>query len=280
MGMKLKKWLGCFVLIILCTTLLFAIVSGVQKALEARAIAKRGEVTIVVLGDSIWDLVRDETGIDNRLADRLGAKVYNLAISGTCAALRVYGEDVEKWNGSNLTRMVEQVVGLREADIDETKEAASLIREIDYTEVDYFIIAYGLNDYFQAIPIESSDPLDPYTYGGALRSAVKMLTETYPNAEIVLISPTYCQNYSYGKIVSDSNTKDYGGGFEPVYVAEVEKIAKEYDLIFINAYRKLGVHRYNGLKYLSDATHLTEFGRDKYAKMVADYLIKDYWKHF
>lgn len=264
-----------FLLILLAAAVSVSIWAAKQIR-SKNAIAERGEVSIVVLGDSIWDLVRDDTGIAARLSDKLGAKVYNLAISGTSAAFRREGEELEKWNGETLCRLVEQITGRGEACIEETEEAFSLIQEIDYEKIDYFIIAYGLNDYFEAIPTQGPDDMDSYTYAGALRNAVSMLKEAYPQAKIVLISQTYCQGYSYGKIASDSDTKDYGSGVGPDYVAVAEKVAEEYGAIFINNYERMGINRRNGPKYLSDATHLTEKGRDKYAGIVADCLIADY----
>lgn len=277
---KQLKQLILAVLVICIAAVFFQVVKTFCREKENQrretAIAERGPVSIVVLGDSIWDLVRDDTGIAARLADELSATVYNLAVSGTSAAFRSGGEEPDKWNGETLCRLVQEITGTGEAVIPAEEEAHELIRQIDYNKVDYFIIAYGLNDYFEAIPIEGADPFDTNTYGGALRSAVVLLQEAYPDAEIVLVSQTYCQGYSYGKIDSDSNTKDYGGGFAPAYVETAERVAEEYNLIFVNNYKKMGIHRYNGPKYLADATHLTEYGRDKYAGIIANYLIEDY----
>lgn len=266
-------WLLLGVLII-CGAVVFLSIG--RKFQREKAINNRGEVSIVVLGDSIWDLVRDDTSIAAILSDQLDAKVYNLAISGTSAAFRKEGEDTQKWNGETLCKLVLDITGSEEAVIPIEEEAHDLIHEIDYSEVDYFIIAYGLNDYFEAVPAEGENSLDTYSYGGALRSAVVLLQETYPQSKIILVSQTYCQGYSYGKIDSDSNTKDYGGGFAPVYVETAKRVAEEYELIYINQYVKMGIHRYNGPKYLSDATHLNEEGRKKYAGIVADFIIEDY----
>ncbi len=274
---KTKKWIILLLGVLIIGGAIVFLTIG-NKIRREKAITDRGEVSIVVLGDSIWDLVRDDSSIAAILSDRLNAKVYNLAISGTGAAFRKDGEDLEKWNGETLCKLVLDITGSEEAVIPEEEEAHDLIHTIDYSEVDYFIIAYGLNDYFEAVPTEGENTFDSYTYGGALRSAVVLLQETYPQAKIILISQTYCQGYSYGKIDSDSNTKDYGGGFAPAYVETVKRVAEEYGLIFINQYVKMGIHRYNGPKYLSDATHLNEEGREKYADIVADYLIDDYSK--
>lgn len=274
--MNKKKLFTCILCVVIGVLGIAGIYKLIKHSIWQSAIADRGEVNIVVLGDSIWDLVRDETGIDAVLEEKLDCNVYNLAISGTGASLRLAEDKVEMWNGQSLTRMVSHITGNGEAAITDTEEAGELIDSIDYDSVDYFIIAYGLNDYFNAVPIDGENPLDIYTYGGALRSAISMLQESYPNAKIILMSQTYCQNYSYGKIVADSNDFDYGAGFGTAYVTKAQEIAEEYDLIFVDVYHKMNINRNNGLKYLIDATHLTEKGREKYASILAEYLIKDY----
>lgn len=274
--MNKKRILIC----ILCVIVSVLAIAGLYKLAKhivwENAISDRGEVNIVVLGDSIWDLVRDETGIDAVLEDKLDCTVYNLAISGTSAAFRNQDDSTGTWNKQSLYPLVQHITGNGETTVSETEEAFQMINSIDYDSVDYFVISYGLNDYFNIIPVDGEDPFDLYTYGGALRSAVSMLKERYPDAKIVLISQTCWHLYSYGKIVADSNDYDFGAGYGTAYVEKVQEIAKEYDCIYVDAYHKMGITRRNGLKYLIDATHLTETGREKYASILADYLIKDY----
>ena len=152
---------------------------------------------------------------------------------------------------------------------------ASILEE-ELEQADYFVVAYGLNDYFTEIPRHSEDPYDTYTYAGALRTAVTKLREINPTAKILLLSQTYCQGYAYGKVDSESDYKDYGGGTGPDYVATMELVAEEMDCIFVNNYKDMGINIHNGPKYLSDATHLTAYGRRKYAHNLVKYLLEDY----
>lgn len=256
---------------------------GIRHAMRRNEINEMEHPQIVVFGDSIWGLVKDETGIAAYLEKELDATVYNCAIPGTSAALRsnLYPEADEETkeiistcDAQSLYTITEQLGTTDERLVD--LETAALLEPINWKEVDYVLFAYGLNDYFSAVPREGEDPMDEFTYAGAMRNSIEAIQQFCPNAQIVLLSQTYCQGYSYGKVDSESDYKDYGAGTGPDYVATLQMVAEEYNLMFINNYEEMGINIHNGPKYLSDATHLTEVGRKKYAKITADYILNDY----
>ena len=251
------------------------LIYGSEK--KAQTVALMNQPQIVVFGDSIWDNVRDDTGIGAQTAQKLDANVYNLSIAGTGAARIEELPDVDQTlNHQGLYYMVRQAVGLEEAQINPLEEAMQLIDTVDFAQTDYFVIAYGLNDYFNAVPRVSEDEFDTFTYGGSLRYAISLLQEYYPEAKIVVLSQTYCQGYSYGKVDSESDTKDYGAGTGPDYVAVAQEVASDMGVIFINNYEDMGINIRNGASYLSDATHLTAKGRAKYAKILSVRLIQEF----
>lgn len=270
-------WGLCILAAIAASFLVFHLWKNEQ---EQRIIADRGETTIVCFADSIWDICRDETGIAAQLENRLSAKVINLGIMGTTASLRSEAHDeADKWNVKSLIGLVDAVTGGEKNPLLEEDAVRTGLYDVDYSQVDYFLIAYGLNDYFLAQTRENQDMYDAYTYAGALRTAVEKLQEAYPQAKVVILSQTYCQGYSYGKVDSESDWRDWGGGTGPDYVETARKVAEEYGLIFVDNYEKMGINIYNGTKYLSDATHLSEKGRKKYAKILAEALLQDYRAH-
>ena len=55
---------------------------------DRRENVETGQAEIVVLGDSIFGLIRDETSIPARLQALTGKTVYNAALGGTSAARR------------------------------------------------------------------------------------------------------------------------------------------------------------------------------------------------
>lgn len=228
--------------------------------------------TIVCFGDSIWGLVDDETGIAANVEKMTGATVENYALSGATASNTlgtVYEDKCSMWSLSQIVQV------LQSNELTEDKKLNQIL-DASLEDAQYLILAYGLNDYFNGISIESEDKLDVNTYAGALRWAVEYFRENYPDLRIVLIGQTYCQFYSYGIVEDDSDTKNPGGGVGTDYVEAVRQIAKEYDLLFINQYEELPINEWNGKLYLEDATHLNEKGRMEYAKIVAEYLLKDY----
>lgn len=250
---------------------------GYGRYTDYRAVEENRGKTFVCFGDSIWDVSRDETGIAYLLGERLDANVINMCMSGTSAAKR--GTEEENWDATCFVEVADAITGGGgNSYLDEQNERIGLY-EVDYSAVDYFLIAYGLNDYFCALERESDDPYDKNTYAGALRYGVKKIQETYPNAEIMILSSTYCQLYSYGKVKADSHTLDYGGGTGRDYVSTAQKVAEELGVGFSDNYNTMYINEYNGPKYLRDATHFTEKGREVYAKVVADAIVERYKKN-
>ena len=249
------------------------------KANVGQRLAEHEKVQIVVLGDSIWDYWRGmegidagEEGIDYRLSQIIPSNIYNLSIGGSSAALLKNGEEKEVWNAQSLNAMVDMVTGQAPVTLSKEKAAAEIISKPDYSKTDYFVIAYGLNDYFSGVQIESEDAEDLYTYKGAIRRAVKRLREYYAQAEIVLVAPNYCEFYDEE---TNSNQKDFGSGVGADYAKAMQELSEELNTLFLNSYERLNIRFYNDTIYLRDGVHLTEKGRIRYAKELAKVLIGD-----
>ncbi len=268
-----KKIVAVCAAVLLCV---LVAVWGYEKYTDYRAVDDNRGKTIVCFGDSIWDVCRDETGIAYLVGEKLDANVINMCMSGTSAAKR--GTDEERWDALCFVEVADAITGGKGNEyLDKENERIGLYN-VDYNEVDCFLIAYGLNDYYCAIERENQDSYDVNTYAGALRTGIEKIQKAYPDAEIIILSSTYCQLYSYGKVKMESHEMDCGGGTGPDYVATAEKVAKEYGLGFSNNYDTMRINVYNGLDYLVDATHFTEQGRRVYARIVADTIIEDYKK--
>ena len=152
--------------------------------------------------------------------------------------------------------------------------AGGVIRNVDPSTVDFYIVAYGLNDYFAGAPIAVKDggTYDAHGYAGALRNAIALLRNASPNAQILLISPTYCQFYEDGYMVTDSNMKDYGNGTLTDYANACRNVSETENTLYIDAYTTMGINIYTAEEYLEDGVHLTEAGRALYAKAVSSCL--------
>ena len=126
---------------------------------------------------------------------------------------------------------------------------------------------FGLNDYFGGHAV--SNPNDPYdigTYAGALRTGIKVLRENFPDAEILVTTPTYIMLFSGG-------TEKMGerGGVLTDYVDQTVSIAEEMEVRCINNYRISGIDENNWTQYLADGCHPNETG----AFLLGGYILQE-----
>lgn len=241
---------------------------------EARNEDDDGVTRILVLGDSIWGNYRDETGIAARVEyymKELGyeAKVYNAAIGGTRATIDY---DDNEWeygpaSDNSLGKMVSILEGNTDVELLQGKAAYTDMKEalavID--EIDLVILAYGMNDFLSQAPSNNSDR--PWTgFGTAMVSGVGGIRRVCPDAEIMLIAPTYASYFSIP-------VQNYGGSALYNYASLVCDVAKGEETLCIDAYNNMGIDAYNADEYLEDGVHLNAKGRDLYARHVVSCLL-------
>ena len=233
-----------------------------EQELQAVQTIEDSSLDIVVFGDSIWNEGRGTDGISEKLMDLTGAFVYNCAVGGTSAAVE---EDLSTnvrydWKSPSLNGLVYVANGELVAEsILAEKEAYSVINKVDFEKIDYFIIAYGLNDFFSEVNIYPEDMYDMTTYVGALRHGIVKLKENYPSAKIILASPTYSEAFAGEK---EDNLEEYAKA--------AKSVAEEYGAYFLDMYYGLGINAETKEQYLSDGVHLTSAGRELYANVVAN----------
>ena len=212
------------------------------------------DLQLVFLGDSIFDSNRDGTGIPYLTAVQCNADVYNLAIGGTTATIKLtQSAENEKWDSTGLQGVVKAMQKKIPTTIFEGTRTKEILDNpnVDFSKTDYFIIEYGINDYFEGAPRSYDDePYSAYTYAGALRNAITDLREFAPDCTIILCPPHYCLFYNGERFVGDSNVTDK-------------------QTLFFNSYYDLGIDAYGADKYLEDGIHLTAEARQNYADALA-----------
>ncbi|GFI15318.1 hypothetical protein IMSAG249_01750 [Lachnospiraceae bacterium] len=236
------------------------------------------ELQIVFLGDSIFDNSRDGTGIPYLTSVQCEADVYNLAIGGTSASIEAdESAESEKWTSRSLVGIVNAITGKIPTDIFAGTRTKEILDNpnIDFSQTDYFVIEYGINDFFRGVA--QSDPDNIFnvkTYAGALRYAVSNLSEIAPDATIILCSPTYAQFYNGTWMIGDGNSLNRGNGTLFDYKGTCNYVAKETQSEFFNAYQDLGIDGYTAEQYLEDGVHLTQDGRYLYADALAKVILR------
>ncbi len=237
------------------------------------------ELQMVFLGDSIFDSYRDGTGVPYLTSVQFSADVYNLAIGGTSATLES-GEpnDNSKWNSRSLVGVVKAMKGEVSTECFGQCRTREILdnKKIDWSETDYFIVEYGMNDFFRGVPLDNYDGnwFDVYTYAGALRYAASNLSEIAPDAEIIFCGPNFAQFFKDGVYIGDGNTVNTGYGTLFDYKGICQYVAGEYHNHFLDAYLDIGINGYTAKQYLEDGVHLSAEGRQLYADHLAKKIAK------
>lgn len=239
----------------------------ISAARTAPAAPDFSDLTIVFLGDSIIENAGGLLSIPDIVNSSTGAETYNLAIGGQTAS--VFTEEPFPCLGTSLDYLLERTPDPL------LEDHAQFLTETDrFLSSDHsgqqlcFVLAYGLNDYFNARPISNpDDPFDPLTYSGALQSAIDRIGSAYPDAELILCAPTFITMYKNGTEPQAENA-----GILTDYVDEVLRIAEKNKIPCLNLHEALGINGENGGLYLEDQCHLNEKGRYLYGVRFVEFL--------
>lgn len=247
------------------------------------------DMQIVFMGDSILDNERGSTGVAALISEGCNAKVYNMAIGGTTAAVMLdETRDFSKWESISLVGIVNAVVGNISPEIFDKYEAGNVLKECDFSQTDYFIIEYGLNDFLcgkvpQSIYWPNGENLgipSVCTYVGAMEYAINTLHNSFPNAKILVISPHYCNFFDGEKYIGNVYVRNNGYGTLIDFVGCLESVMLanyREDVIFYNAIKNSGIDAYTADEYLEDGIHLSEAGRRAYAEHASELILADFY---
>lgn len=218
---------------------------------------------IVVFGDSIWNDARGEDGISEYIQEETGATVYNCAIGGTTAAL-VEGENsMKNWSSNCFNGMIYVARGLVPAErvLGDNPVVLDIIKQVDFTEMDYVIVSYGLNDFFCDVSIYPKQYTEITNYVGALRNGIIKLKENYPHLKIIVVSPTYTKMFEGEKTFEIGN-----------YVEAARGVAAEMEVEFLDMFHILGNNAESRMEHLGDGVHMSAEGRKVYSDAVIHFL--------
>lgn len=237
----------------------------------------------VILGDSIYAEKRDENPIAARIFGEGTKTVFNGAMGGTGMARSDEKRfPDERWDAFSMAELSKAIVSgdfsvQRQIVIEEPAteyfgDVTEELAKIDLSKTRILMLGFGMNDYQNGTPLEDpKDPVNEYTYAGALRSVLRSLKKEYPKLRIVLLTPTYSW---YPDKEGNCETLDWGGGLLEDYVSALLKIGAELDVETIDLYHDLYETDSfeNWSKYVRDGVHPNENGMELIADKIKTYL--------
>ena len=195
---------------------------------------------LVAYGDSLTDWGTWKQNLTNMY----GINVANYGIAGTTAAI----------HGDNYGCLSSRIATLPQS-------------------ADVVTILFGTNDYAYAIPlgtvpdeIDDNTVLDETTYAGALLSICKQLTNKYPTARFIIMTPPFKATRYNGHILNwnGDSIADYG------------KIVKDVALLMgfdvVDLLNDMNVNIFNYTNYSQDGIHFNDYGYQRMAQLLTDKL--------
>lgn len=243
----------------------------------------RQQVQVVALGDSIFGNVRDDTAIPAQLEKLLGKSVFNGAFGGTCIGrLNSEYQQFDARDSLSLVGLtkaiavgdfgVQQTLRVRDSVTDYFGSTVDALETLDFSGVELVVIMHGLNDYYNGNPIYNEEnPLDEYSFTGALRKSILYLRQANPDMKILLVTPTYTWHRLEGLTCEEY---DVGYGNEEDYIRAEIELAMELGVELLDLYHDVYPHEKweDWELYTIDGLHPNEAGRNLLAYKIFEYL--------
>ncbi len=211
------------------------------------------------LGDSITEGVGvsniPENRYDNIIKRKLGLKAtYNYGIGGTRIAHQTHPSEKPRHDLCFCSRAYDL-----------------------NPNADIIIVYGGINDYIHGdAPIGELGDTTPATFYGAVDFLMSFLTEAYPNAKKVFMTPAKCvYNGRHYELPSDREGKLPDAKNVRFYGEVIMKIAAKYGIPVLDLYSRLPIDPTDPeqkKKYTVDGLHFNDDGHKILADIVASFL--------
>lgn len=244
------------------------------------------KIRVVMLGDSIFGRVKDETSVAAILAEYMEEPVFDGSLGGTTMARKDKEMRLADYKDSLSMEALAQAIAWKDFGVQQaahirengTEHFATIIDEletIDFEQVELLLIGHGINDYHSGISIKNrEDPYDSYSFSGALRYSLEVLHKKYPQLRIVVVTPTYSWYLYYQGTGITCEKYDLGGGTLEEYVNAQIRVAESMGVEVIDLYHDFYPHdEWNDWeRYTTDGVHPNEAGRKLIAEKIYEYL--------
>ena len=216
------------------------------------------DLEVVFLGDSIFGNYNDRRSIPGYVSNLSGAETYNLGWGGATASdrdgicLRPVLNALLSQDPSFLPKDSQAYAGL-------TKYLLQA-RKSDKSRRLIFVLHFGINDYFEGVPISSDHPTDASTFSGALKNVVDQLQSAFPDAQVCLVVPNPIFAFQNGtEVINTAEGTTYAD-----YAQSILDLARKEGLSCLDNYHDSHLEKTQWL-YYADDIHPNDYGRYKIA---------------
>ena len=240
-----------------------------------------GKNVMVFFGDSQFANGRsDGTDIPHLIGERVpDSEVYNLAIGGTTAALELTTSEIDPAQMTSNCFLGMSFAYTGQADrnkvLADHPEILQTMNSIDPKRVDYYFVEYGANDFFNRIPLDSTqyDGHKYHTYYEALSVGISNLRKISPDAKIIVVTPFYGVyiDQDTNAIIGDTYVVSNGIDTLANYARKANNVIEDDHLIDFDTMFQTHCDLYidKADKYLIDGVHMTLTGRQIFARLMA-----------
>ncbi len=143
-------------------------------------------------------------------------------------------------------------------------------------DADVVVVFGGTNDFGHGdAPIGTPEDREPNTFYGACHYIYSHLTEKYPDALIVVMTPLHRRNESFTD--GDSHQKACHSGDLRRYVGIIREVAEYYSLPVLDLYACSGIQPnipVNCERYTVDGLHPNDRGNARIADLLGNFLLR------
>ncbi len=138
-------------------------------------------------------------------------------------------------------------------------------------DADVIVVLGGTNDFgYGNIPVGAFGNKEPDTFYGACHTLYTYLTETYPDAVIVICTPPH----SIDELNLDRTVYQHGN--LDVFVNVIREMAEHFSLPVVDLYATIGFQPFVESireKYMPDGIHPNDLGTARIAKRIGNFLL-------
>lgn len=144
---------------------------------------------------------------------------------------------------------------------------------------DLIVIFMGTNDFGHATPLGSITDTSDISFYGALNIIIPGIQATYPNSQIVMVTPLHrTRTTSSGMTSASDSTQNKAGATLADYVNAIKDICNKYDLYIIDLFSEAELDPNNETVkttyFNSDGLHPNTAGHEKIAEILGEELRK------